>query len=188
MRRASIVIISAGIAVAGCNPQEGKQQLPVGANGSANVLKPPHDPFGWPILDRNGKQIGTVATRLDQQGVSITLNSVGLPPGMHGVHIHQIAKCTAPAFESAGGHLNWANKKHGHNNPEGYHSGDLGNLSVGPDGRAQATFVVAAKDWDPKAVGGWPIVIHAAADDERTDPSGNSGERIACGVFFVRRD
>ena len=89
---------------------------------------------------------------------------------------------------SAGGHWNWTNKKHGHKNPQGFHAGDLGNLTVGPGGKAQATFTVAAGNWDTKHVGGLPIIIHAAADDEMTDPSGNSGDRIACGVLYLRRD
>jgi len=74
------------------------------------------------------------------------------------------------------------NKEQDHNNPQGFNAGDPSS-----DGKGQTTFLVVANDWDPKAIGGWSLVIHSAADG-RTDPSGNSGERIACGVFYLRRD
>lgn len=187
MRRALILLLSAMV-VAACSPQDGDKQPQSRANSAGRTFKLPPDPFGWPIIDRGKKRVGTVTTRLDQRGVGVTLETLGLPPGVHGVHIHEIAKCDAPAFESAGGHWNWSRRKHGHRNPQGYHAGDLGNLTVAADGKGFATFVVPAKDWDPKRVGGLPIVIHAAADDEMTDPSGNSGERIACGLLYLRRD
>jgi Cu-Zn family superoxide dismutase len=187
-----LVVLGSALIVVACSQQGRDQQLPVRADRTATTSKvfaPPPDPFGWPILDRSDKRVGTVATRLDKQrGVLVSLDTAGLPPGRHGVHIHQIAKCEKPGFESAGGHWNWTQKKHGHLNPRGHHAGDLGNLTVGADGKGQATFVVALKDWDPKATGALPLVIHASPDDERTDPTGNSGERIACGVFYLRRD
>ena len=88
---------------------------------------------------------------------------------------------------SAGGHWNITNKKHGHRNPEGYHAGDLGNLRVAADGSGLAKFFVRKNDWPKQLAGGLSIVIHADPDDERTDPSGNSGERIACGLVYLRR-
>jgi superoxide dismutase, Cu-Zn family len=187
-----LVVLGSALIVAACSQQGRDQQPPVGANRTATASKaftPPPDPFGWPIVDRTDTQVGTVATRLDKQGgVLVSLDTAGLSPGRHGVHIHQIAKCEAPRFESARSHWNWTQKKHGHLNPRGHHAGDLGNLTVGADGKGQATFVVPLNDWDPKATGGLPLVIHASADDDRTDPAGNSGERIACGVFYLRRD
>jgi Cu-Zn family superoxide dismutase len=129
-----------------------------------------------------------VTTRLEKAGIEVTVDTLGLPPGLHGVHIHEVAKCDPPGFESAGPHWNWTSRKHGHQNPQGHHAGDLGNLTVAADGTGRATFNVPLKDWDPKHTGGLPIVIHAARDDEKTDPSGNSGERIACGVLYLRRD
>jgi len=186
--RCKLIFIGTTMMVIGCSQQGGSQQAQIDANRSAIVSQPGPDPFGWPILDRANRQVGIVATRLDKRGVVVTLDTMGLPAGLHGVHVHQVPKCEAPTFESAGAHWNWTHKKHGYKNPEGHHAGDLGNLTVAADGKGQATFVVAAKDWDPKAVGGWSLVIHSAADDESTDPSGNSGERIACGVFYLRRD
>jgi Cu-Zn family superoxide dismutase len=189
MRR-TIIVLGGALMVAGCSPHDGTQQPSIGANDMAagKSFKPGPDPFGWPVMSAQGKRVGTVATRLEKQDVLVTLDTAGLQPGVHGVHIHQDPKCEAPSFASAGGHWNWTSKKHGHQNPQGYHAGDLGNLTVGADGRGQATFRVAAKDWDPKMSGGLPIVIHATADDQKTDPSGNSGDRIACGILYLRRD
>ena len=187
-----IILFGGALIVAGCSQQSGDRQPPIGADRTATaptVFTPPPDPSGWPILDRMNKQVGMVFTRLDaKRGDLVMLHTAGLPPGRHGVHIHQVAKCEKPNFESAGSHWNGTHKEHGHLNPLGYHAGDLGNLTVGADGKGQATFVVASKDWDSSATGGLPLVIHASADDERTDPSGNSGERIACGIFYLRRD
>jgi len=146
------------------------------------------DVFGWRIFDATAKQVGTVSTRVEKRGVVVMLDTMGLPPGLHGVHIHEVPKCETPNFASAGGHWNWTNRKHGHHNPHGYHAGDLGNLKVDRNGRGQATFLVSKKDWDRKVSGGLPVIIHAKPDDEITDPSGKSGARIACGVLYVRRD
>ena len=110
-----------------------------------------------------------------------------LPPGMHGFHIHAVGVCTPPDFKSAGGHLNPTDKHHGRLNPEGPHLGDLPNLTIGANGSADTSFAV------PKALlgsgegslfqaEGTALVIHADPDDYRTDPSGNSGDRIACAV------
>ena len=111
----------------------------------------------------------------------------GLPAGSHGVHIHTTGKCEGPAFTTAGGHLNPAGHQHGKDNPAGSHLGDLPNIVVGEHGNGElalplsvdaATLRAALFDADGAA-----IVVHAKADDYRTDPSGNSGERIACGVL-----
>ena len=105
----------------------------------------------------------------------------GLRPGDHGVHIHAVGKCEPPAFSSAGDHYNPRNKKHGRQNPEGPHAGDLGNLSVGASG-AGATVATAAGVALADAVG-LALIVHADPDDEKTDPAGNAGARVACGVI-----
>lgn len=185
--RSKLPLLISTLAMFACSEQGGNRQAPVSENSPA-TLKPPPDVSGTPIVNSAGKQVGLVAARLEKNAVAVSVDTVGLPQGIHGVHIHQVAKCQPPTFESAGAHWNWTNKKHGHKNPQGYHAGDLGNLTVGADGKGRATFHVPLKDWDPRQSGGLPVVIHASADDEMTDPSGNSGKRIACGVVYLRRN
>ncbi|WP_420030985.1 superoxide dismutase family protein [Sphingomonas flavescens] len=187
MRYGRILLGTAAIAFTACSRQPAGESVRV-SNQSAAAFQQPADPFGWPILDVSGRRVGTIFTKLAQQGViRVSLDTAGLPPGAHGVHIHEVAKCEGPNFESAGAHWNWSGKKHGHANPSGHHAGDLGNLIVGVDGRGQETFSIDPREWDPKANGPLSLVIHASEDDERSDPSGNSGARIACGTFYLRR-
>lgn len=188
MRRAFVLLGTALMLVA-CNRHSAKDQLRADGNATGrSMVSHPPDLTGWPIFDGKSRRVGTVTTRLQKKGVLVSLDTMGLPPGIHGVHIHQFAKCEAPTFTTAGAHWNWTHKKHGRENPEGYHAGDLGNLIVSQDGKGQATFLVASKDWDRKMTGGLPLIIHARPDDEKSDPSGNSGERIACGVLYLRRE
>lgn len=117
-------------------------------------------------------------------GIRYTLDVKGLPPGTHGAHIHTVGRCDAPDFTTAGAHWNPTQMKHGTMNPQGPHEGDLPNLMIGSDGRGTLGVTVPGAtmagllDTDGSA-----IVVHANADDLMTDPSGNSGGRIACGVF-----
>jgi Cu-Zn family superoxide dismutase len=120
--------------------------------------------------------------------VSIALDLKGLPAGVHAIHVHQTAKCEAPGFTTAGGHFNPEAKKHGLENPEGHHAGDMQNFTVAADGTAKAKVTddgVTLTD-GPHSLftgGGTALVIHAAADDMKSDPAGNAGARIACGVI-----
>ncbi len=138
----------------------------------------------------DGKDAGTATFQQTKTGVKITLNFKNLPPGDHGVHIHQNAVCEAPAFTTAGGHFNPDMKKHGTMNPDGHHNGDLPqNVTVAANGTGKASFTVASLSMAPGAAnsifanGGTSIMVHAAADDMKTDPTGNAGARIACGVI-----
>ena len=112
----------------------------------------------------------------------------GLTPGNHGVHVHGAGLCEGPDFKTAGGHFNPAAKQHGLENPMGHHGGDMPNLVVGADGKGQAGAILAGVslgegDASLFHAGGTSLVIHADADDEKSDPAGNSGARIACGVI-----
>jgi Cu-Zn family superoxide dismutase len=140
------------------------------------------------FLNAAGDRVG-LATLTDSAGtVRLGVSASQLSPGPHGLHFHAQGTCTPPDFSSAGSHFNPDGRKHGRLNPEGPHLGDLPNLIAGSDGSADTSFTVARDLAGPGArsllqPGGIALVIHAEADDERTDPSGNSGDRVACAVI-----
>jgi Cu-Zn family superoxide dismutase len=140
------------------------------------------------LKDAKGNSVGmAMISPAKDGGVNVELDVKGLPAGEHAVHFHAVPKCEAP-FTSAGSHFNPANKKHGMQNPEGPHAGDMPNFTVAANGTAKTTVTnknVTLADGANSlyANGGTALVIHAAADDMKTDPSGNAGDRIACGVI-----
>lgn len=135
-----------------------------------------------------GAMLGTVVLTETAAGVRVAGQLKNLPVGTHGLHFHQVGKCDPPDFKSAGDHFNPLHKQHGDLNPQGPHAGDLENVTVGANGNL--SLEVVAKNLTLRAgpnsliqPGGASLVIHAKADDRKTDPSGNSGDRIACGMI-----
>jgi Cu-Zn family superoxide dismutase len=141
------------------------------------------------ILNSTGKKIGTATLIETKGGVQISVSAQGLPPGVHGMHIHEKGSCEGPDFKSAGGHFNPGKKSHGLKSPQGHHAGDLNNITVGSDGSVKEEIVVRDVTLRPNEqnslmkAGGTALVIHEKADDEKSDPAGNAGGRIACGAI-----
>ena len=150
------------------------------------------DTLTVPLKTSTGEDAGTAKLTENKKGTKLTikLDLKNLPIGDHAVHIHQNPKCDAPDFKTAGGHFNPDSKQHGTMNPAGHHNGDLPqNITVGENHMAQATFKVDYLTLAPGAPnsivanGGTSIMVHEKADDMKTDPTGNAGNRIACGVI-----
>lgn len=136
------------------------------------------------LKSATGADVGRATATEVAGGLRVTVDAKGLPAGTHGAHIHTVGRCDAPDFASAGGHWNPTGMKHGSMNPQGPHEGDMPNLMIDTGGRGTIAMTIPGAtmagllDTDGSA-----LVIHANADDLMTDPAGNSGPRIACGVF-----
>jgi Cu-Zn family superoxide dismutase len=141
------------------------------------------------LLNSQGQKVGEAQLVETPQGVKISIKVQNLPPGVHAFHIHAKGLCEAPGFKTAGGHFNPFNKEHGLKNPKGPHAGDLPNLVVGADGTETYETIdtlVTLKPGKKNSLfhpGGTSLVIHAGPDDYMTNPAGNAGPRIACGVI-----
>lgn len=138
-----------------------------------------------------GQSVGTAMITPSGAGIQIAYDLKTLPPGEHAFHIHGVAKCEAPGFATAGGHFNPEMKKHGLQNPEGPHAGDMNNFTVAADGTAKGTLTDTRVTLGMAgansifAAGGTALVVHAGPDDMKTDPAGNAGDRIACGTITM---
>ncbi|WP_242187016.1 superoxide dismutase family protein [Sphingomonas sp. CARO-RG-8B-R24-01] len=164
----------ATLGLAACDRNELKTGTPM-ANGAHAVAM---------LRTPDGADVGRATATEVGGGLRLTLDVRNMPPGTHGAHVHAVGHCDAPDFATAGGHWNPTAAKHGSMNPQGPHEGDLPNLIVGSNGRGTIGIVLPGAtmagllDADGSA-----LVVHANPDDLMTDPSGNSGGRIACGVF-----
>lgn len=132
----------------------------------------------------DGESVGTATATATDGGVQIALEVHGLEPGQRGVHVHTTGRCEPPTFESAGGHWNPTERQHGLESEAGQHAGDMPNLTVAADGTGTLEYQLVGGTFEGLLdADGTAFVVHAGPDDQVTDPSGNSGDRIACGVF-----
>lgn len=140
------------------------------------------------LRDSQGGEVGTASATQTAQGIHVIVTISRASAGVHGVHLHAVGACNPPDFTSAGPHWNPTGRLHGSQNPQGPHAGDMPNITVGSDGRGRIEFTInqaRLEDGGNRLLDadGAAVVVHASADDYRTDPSGNSGARIACGVL-----
>lgn len=140
------------------------------------------------LVDTQGTRVGVAEFREEARGVRVSIQLTGLPPGTHALHIHEKGRCDSPDFKSAGEHFNPFKREHGWLNPEGPHAGDLPNIKVDENGAFRGSFLAPLVTLGPGAHSlfagqGTCLMIHAGPDDGHSDPAGNSGARIACGVI-----
>jgi len=149
----------------------------------------PKAPVAHAVLkDANGATVGTATFRQSGKDVNVLVRLNHVKPGVHGIHIHEAGKCDAPDFKTAGGHFNPTGRHHGADNPQGMHMGDLHNITVAANGKGTLKETVSGITLGPGDSslfhnGGTALVLHADPDDLKSDPAGNSGARIACGVI-----
>jgi Cu-Zn family superoxide dismutase len=173
----TISLATALIATSACtgSSEMNAGSAPVGAGASTNLAA------------ADGSVRGEAKFSEDAGGVVVQVEALGLAPGVHGIHVHAVGRCDAPDFASAGPHWNPTARQHGRQNPQGSHHGDMPNISIGADGRGTLRFTLPdARLAELFDADGAALVVHANADDERSDPSGNSGGRVACGVIERR--
>lgn len=136
------------------------------------------------LASGDGAPRGTAMVRQEKGGLKVHVTAEGLAAGVHGIHIHAVGRCEGPDFKTAGAHWNPTGHEHGRDNPKGAHQGDLPNITIGADGKGKVDFTVkGATLASLMDADGAAVVIHASPDDYKTDPSGNSGGRVACGVL-----
>ena len=193
MRQTMILIAAAGL-LAACDSNPPADDMTVEPDTASETMSPEGAEAGNVVramlMTADGEPAGEAILASTEGGLQLNLSLQGLPAGEHGVHIHQTGTCTAPDFKSAGGHWNPAGKQHGMENPQGAHMGDLPNVTIAEDGTGSLDYLVEGGTMDGENMllddDGAAFVVHAGPDDMKTDPAGDSGDRIACGVFEVR--
>jgi Cu-Zn family superoxide dismutase len=179
-------LIAAALALSACGGET--TDTPAGdgeitAEAPANVPATPQMATAS-LKTADGADVGTVTATARGQDIVIAVTAAGMTAGDHGIHVHTTGKCEGPKFESAGAHWNPGGAKHGLSNPQGQHHGDMPNLTIATDGSSQMDYTIKGTSIaELLDADGAALVIHAKPDDQMTDPSGNSGDRIACGVF-----
>lgn len=175
-----LVILGVALILSGCNFMQ-NEKVAVNAPEALSAKAM--------MYNTKNELIGEISLTESQKGVELTAIINSIMPGVHGIHLHAVGTCDAPNFESAGAHFNPTHKQHGVDNPLGPHVGDLPNITADQTGEVQLNFVTAdftLKKGETTSIfdaDGTAIVIHEQADDYKTDPAGNSGARIACGVI-----
>ena len=191
-------IAASALALAACSPRDAPvdnaavaNDVAVGnaaAGNSAAGSAMAGVPQSFNFTGGDGALLGSVMVSEDPAGLVMNVNGVAMPAGVHGIHLHEKGLCDGPKFESAGAHWNPGAKQHGRDNPAGAHAGDLANIAVAANGTATVSIPIAGAMMasGPMMLAdadGTSLVVHAKPDDYRTDPSGNSGDRIACAVI-----
>lgn len=194
-RKVSMVAFLA-LVLSACNGPSEETVPPPAAIGTEQAPPPappqmvePTEPTAEVTLtDTDGEQVATAQLREQAEGVMVTLNATGLPGGQKGFHFHEAGRCDGPSFGSAGGHFNPSRRQHGFENPRGPHLGDLPNLVIPRGGTATQSLLAPnlTLGLGANSVRGRSLVVHAERDDYRTDPFGNSGDRLACGTVPAR--
>ncbi|MEO7999433.1 MAG: superoxide dismutase family protein [Gemmatimonadaceae bacterium] len=190
--RATMILTACAIVVTGCGPKENKAAADSAAQADSAAKAAsmaPSTPAGATamVMDAAGHELGSLTLADGSGGITVSGTLKGLAPGDHGIHVHTVGMCEGPAYTTAGGHWNPTTKMHGKDNPAGPHLGDMMNITVGADSTATVQITTMGGSLHGADMlmdaDGAAVVVHAKADDYKTDPSGNSGDRIACGVI-----
>ncbi len=171
------------LGVAGCSTMDSGNDMSGGGSSKQMATAP--------LLKADGTEVGTATLTRTSRGATLELTATAPGVGSYGLHLHTVGLCQVPSFESAGAHWNPASRQHGRDNPAGSHAGDMPNIGSSTDGKLTFKSDIPDAMWEGTGgmfdVDGISIIVHEKADDYRTDPSGNSGKRIYCGVFTQSR-
>ena len=179
-------LLAGALALSACGGNESQTPSAQGDGTADASLAVPTDPQTATAMLKtaDGADAGTVTATAQDRDLMVAVTATGMTAGDHGIHVHATGQCDGPKFETAGGHWNPAGAKHGLSNPQGQHHGDMPNLTIAADGTGQMQYSIKGTSIaEMLDADGAALIIHAKADDQMTDPSGDSGDRIACGVF-----